>query len=373
MRFERQPGRPLDRRSRRATHDSQGPPWCRCSSPCRREPLPRDAVRRSILAPPPARGSGDTPPVWSDRVARSVVGRGPRPPVQLQFERQTRQPLDRRSRRATHDSRGRPGVVAVRRAGVSRSRWPCAVRFSHRLRLGGAATRPRCGATELLAPWLVEDRDRRCSCSSSVRPDSHSTADPDEPPTTPRGRPGAVAVRRAGVSRSRETPCAARFSHRLRLGGAATRPRCGATELLAPWLVEDRDRRCSCSSSVRPRQPLDRRSRRATHDSQGPPWCRCSSPCRREPLPLAVRRSTLAPPPARGSGDTPPVWRDRVAPTSCGGSRAAGALVGRSARSVIGRVGLTFERQVVVGVASTGAGAAASRCRNRFTRSSRIR
>jgi hypothetical protein len=170
MRFERQPGRPLDRRSRRATHDSQGPPWCRCSSPCRREPLPRDAVRRSILAPPPARGSGDTPPVWSDRVARSVVGRGPRPPVQLQFERQTR-------------------------------------------------------------------------------------------------------------------------------------------------------------------QPLDRRSRRATHDSQGPPWCRCSSPCRREPLPRdAVRRSILAPPPARGSGDTPPVWSDRVA------------------RSVVGRgprppVQLQFERQ----------------------------
>jgi hypothetical protein len=236
LQFERQTRQPLDRRSRRATHDSQGPPWCRCSSPCRREPLPL-AARRSILAPPPARGSGDTPPVWSDRVARSVVGRGPRPPVQLQFERQTRQPLDRRSRRATHDSQGPPWCRCsspCRREPLpapARRRAPLDSRTASGSGPSGGVTRPRCGATELLAPWLVEDRDRRCSCSSSVRPDSHSTADPDEPPTTPRGRPGAVAVRRAGVSRSR-WPCAVRLSRRLRLGGAATRPRCGATELL---------------------------------------------------------------------------------------------------------------------------------------------
>jgi hypothetical protein len=292
MRFERQPGRPLDRRSRRATHDSQGPPWCRCSSPCRREPLPRDAVRRSTLAPPPARGSGDTPPVWSDRVARSVVGRGPRPPVQLQFERQPGRPLDRQSRRATHDSQGPP--------------W-C-----------------RCSSPCRREP-LPRDAVRR---STLAPPPARGSG--DTPPVW------SDRVARSVVGRGPRPPVQLQFERQTR-------------------------------------QPLDRRSRRATRDSQGPPWCRCSSPCRREPLPLAVRRSTLAPPPARGSGDTPPVWRDRVAPTSCGGSRAAGALVGRSARSVIGRVGLTFERQVVVGVASTGAGAAASRCRNRFTRSSRIR
>jgi hypothetical protein len=209
MRFERQPGRPLDLRTRRATHDSQGPPCAVAVSGVSRSR--DDAVRHSILASRLRLGEAATRPRggatscslrgWSRTATAGAVA----------VRTSVQQPLDRRTRRATHDPQGPPWRSPLQFA-VQREPLPrdAVRRPTLAPTLGSGERRHAPGVERPTRSVVGRGPRRRCAVRASVqlpldRRTRRTTHDSQGPPWSP------LQYRRAGVSRSRETPCAARI------------------------------------------------------------------------------------------------------------------------------------------------------------------
>jgi hypothetical protein len=189
-------------------------------------PFAVPAVRRAPLRsrPSPSRNPHPRP---SRRSGATAPGpERPMPAAVAVPERLSRPPLDQGPRRAPHEPHGPP--CAVRRS----RRAPCAAAMPA-APLQDSATQ----ASLVIAAPRPPGPSGPCQPPSqlpSADPDTRSTTNPEEHPTSPMGRPGAVAVE---ASRSRE----ARSPHpgsrpRFPLGGAAKLPRYRATGRPRPAL-----------------------------------------------------------------------------------------------------------------------------------------
>jgi hypothetical protein len=338
--FERQPD-PRATTAATSDHARRASPWCRCRSPCAVRRCRRQPEARRTRPPTPARGSGATAPVWSDRRRRPFERQpGPRAAIAATSDharraspwcrcrspcavrRCRRQPEARRTRPPTpargsgatapvwSDHRRRPferqpdprATIAAtsdhaRRASPwCRCRSPFAVRRCRR-QPKARRTRPPTPARGSGATAPVWSDHRRRRSSGSPIPERPS---PPRATTPVERRPGAVVVRRspcaaAEGSRRRDEP-----GHRLPLGAAAPRP--------PVW--SDHRRRRSSGSPI-PERPSPPRATTPVERRPGAVVVRrapCAvRRCRRQP----EARRTRPPTPARGSGATAPVWSDR--------------------------------------------------------------
>jgi hypothetical protein len=204
--FERQPD-PRATTAATSDHARRASPWCRCRSPCAVRRCRRQPEARRTRPPTPARGSGATAPVWSDRRRRP-------------FERQPGPPSGHR-----RHERPRPSSVAL----VPLS---FAVRRAPLPKAAGGATNP---ATDPRSGQRRHGPGVERPPPSAVRAAARS---PSDHRRHERPRPSSVAlvplsfaVRRAPLPKAAEgatNPATDSRSGQRRHG-----PRCGATTAVA--------------------------------------------------------------------------------------------------------------------------------------------